>query len=307
MVQAFDVEAMESVRSIAERLGPAPDDPQVSINWSFHSRSDSYKRSVKQELQFAADLVVDRLLDDHVVYLTTFITKWPGGDGGFAPHQDPSLVDEREFRGVTVWIPLEDTDENNGALHVVPGSHRLSSQLRPSDVDRAPFVGLDQVVVERLGRVVPTVAGEALIFDNRVLHYSLPNWTDRPRIVLSFGVRPREASCILLRDLPDGRSGVWHIDDDFYIDVLPMEQHRYNPPGAPADVIVPIEERWTATDIERLCSFLADAPRAHDPSYTTWFDPGAFCAVCGGTTDLDAADRVGRNNAQLVCRLCRSS
>lgn len=308
VVDALDEATLGGVRTEAERIGPAPDDPRLSINWTFHSRSEEHKHAVKDSLAPVVAQVVDRLLVDHVAYLTTFITKWPGPDGGFAPHQDPSLVDERRFRGVTVWIPLEDTDADNGALHVVPGSHRLSTQLRRSDVDRSPFVGLDDVVVSQLGRVVPTTAGEALVFDNRLIHYSLPNRSDRPRVVLSLGVRPREGACILLRDLTDGAIGIWEVPDDFYIDVLPMEHHRYDPPGDPVDAIDVVDERWTATDLVRLSSLIGEVPRSLrvSPGATTWSDPGVFCAVCGGSDGLDPLDRSGRNNAQLICPRCRA-
>lgn len=309
VVEALDPTDLDFIRDEAERLGPAPDDPQVSINWTFHSRSADHKLAVKTRLADVSQRVVDHILQDHVTYLTTFITKWPGPDGGFAPHQDPSLVDERSFRGVTVWMPLTDTDESNGALHVVPGSHRLSSQLRRSDVDRSPFVGLDDVIVSRLGRIVATRAGEALVFDNRIIHYSLPNTTDRPRVVLSLGVRPSEAACILIRDRQDGEVGIWELDDDFYLDVLPMEHHLHVPNGNPIDTVRSVQERWTEEDLTRLCALVGDVPRARGtaPGRTSWIDPGAFCSVCGGSDGLDPTDRAGRNNAQLVCPTCTAS
>ena len=76
-----------------------------------------------------------------------FITKWPGPNGAFPPHQDPTLVDERHHTGVTIWAPLDDVGPENGMLHVVPGSHRFSTALRVQDVDHSTFGGLEQAVV----------------------------------------------------------------------------------------------------------------------------------------------------------------
>ena len=237
VVDALDEERLELARQLYAELGPAPDDPKVALNWSFHSRSAEYKRDVKQKMLAAFGDVVDDMLVDHEVYLTTFITKWPGPNSGFAPHQDPSLVDERHRRGVTVWIPLGDTGPvdgvDNGMLRFVPGSHRFSSALRVTDVDRSQVAGHEEAIIERHGVGMPSTAGQALVFDNRVIHYSMPNESDEPRVVLSFGVRPREGACTLMRADDDGTVQIFEIDDDFYIDVLPAENHLYEPTVPP--------------------------------------------------------------------------
>ncbi|MFZ4432505.1 MAG: phytanoyl-CoA dioxygenase family protein [Microthrixaceae bacterium] len=297
---------LDAVRHLHARIGPAPDDPRVSINWTFHSASSEHKRAVQRQVGELAGRVLDAVLVDHVAYLTTFITKWPGPNSAFPPHQDPSLLDERRFRGVTVWIPLADTDERNGGLHLVPGSHRFSRQLRVSDVDRFPFAGLDREMVEH-GRLASVRAGDALVFDNRVVHYSLPNTTDEPRVVLSFGVRPREAACIILRDTGPGELGMWEVHDDFYVDVLPMEHHLWQPAGEPVDRVAVVEERWTAQRLAQLCALVPPAPGVATRATGTsegWDGPAVFCARCGGTEGLDGVDRGARNNAQLICPRC---
>lgn len=304
---ALPPDLLDAVRELQSRIGPAPDDPQVSINWTFHSASAEHKRAVQREVGSLTSPVLDELLVDHVAYLTTFITKWPGPNGAFPPHQDPSLLDERRFRGVTVWIPLTDTDASNGGLHVVPGSHRFSRQLRVSDVDRFPFAGLDREMVG-LGRLASVRAGDALVFDNRVVHYSLPNTTDEPRVVLSFGVRPREAACIILRDAGPAELALWEVDDDFYVDVLPMEHHLWQPEGDPVDRVPVVGERWTAEDLARLAALVPRAPGAATGAtgpVAGWDGPAVFCARCGGTEGLEGVDRDSRNNAQLICPACR--
>lgn len=309
VVDAFDEAQLELARELYAEIGPAPDDPQLALNWSFHSRSAEYKREVKAKMLAAFGDVVDRMLVDHEVYLTTFITKWPGPNSGFAPHQDPSLVDERRFRGVTVWIPLHDTGPvdgvDNGMLRFVPGSHRFSSALRVTDVDRSQVAGHEDAVL-RHGVGMPTTAGQALVFDNRVIHYSMPNERDEPRVVLSFGVRPREAACTLMRADDDGTVRIYEIHDDFYIDVLPAENHLYEPPEPPIATIAQGDVGWTPEEFERLCAAAPVPPgviRAEEVA-TAWRDPGVFCALCGSSEGLEDADRSVRNNAQLVCASC---
>lgn len=305
-------DVIAAAQELYARLGPAPDDPQIALNWTFHSQSTEHKRAVKEEMLSLFSPILDSILDDHEVYLTTFITKWPGPNSGFAPHQDPSLVDEREFRGVTIWIPLVDTGtvegRDNGALHFVPGSHEFSKTLRVSDVDQSPLAGHEHDIVERHGVSAPTTAGDVLVFDNRVIHYSMPNETDEPRVVMSFGVRPAASSCVLLRQDGAGGVDIYEVDDDFYIDVLPAQQHLWEPPHQPLAKVRMVTPSWTREQFAALCD---RSPRpdgvVRSPGRTaTWQDPGVFCALCGSTEGLGDTDRAARNNAQLICMSCNA-
>ncbi len=307
----LDTDVLRAVRHVHARVGVAPDDPQVALNWSFHSTSSAHKQAVKNDVGAVLRPVLDDLFVAHEAYLTTFITKWPGPHSAFAPHQDPSLVDERSYRGVTVWIPLEatgtDGETDNGMLHVVPGSHRFSKGLRRSDVDAFPFAAHEEAIVSRHGLGLAMEAGEVLVFDNRLIHYSKPNTSAEPRVVVSFGMRPREASCVLLREREDAVVDLHHIHDDFYIEVLPAEQHLWVPPDPPVARVPVWDETWTAEEFDRLCRAIGPAPRTSvaTRNATAWQDPGAFCALCGSSQGLSDEDRAGRNNAQLVCPPCR--
>ena len=78
---------------------------------------------------------------------------------------------------VTAWMPLVDTDERNGCLWVVPGSHS-AGLIDWGDADQA----------ERRGSAVPVpmVAGDVLLFTNLTLHASKRNHTDRARWSMDF-------------------------------------------------------------------------------------------------------------------------
>lgn len=310
VVALLDAEQLAEVRRASEALGPAPDDPRVAVNWSFHSQSREHKDDVKRLLPLVRP-ELDRVFTDHEVFLTTFITKWPGPHSAFPPHQDPTLVDERRFTGVTVWAPLVDVDADNGMLQVVPGSHRFSSGLRVQDVDRSPFAGLEEVVIGELGRGVPLAAGEALVFDNRIIHYSLPNRSSEGRVVLSFGMRPRAGRCVTIDAVDGDEVGVYEVPDDFYVDVLPALRGRWEPPGEPLARVVNPVESWDAATLGALCALVGPAPRTvvarPAEGFEDALDPGVFCALCGSSEGLSEADRDGRTNAQLVCSSCQAA
>ena len=88
------------------------------------------------------------LLDDHRLFNTSILVKWPGQDGAMGTHQDWTFVDEDRFRSVTVWCPLVDVEQRNGALELLPGSHRILTHARCSptlpETYHDPLAGLGE-------------------------------------------------------------------------------------------------------------------------------------------------------------------
>jgi ectoine hydroxylase-related dioxygenase (phytanoyl-CoA dioxygenase family) len=114
--------------------------------------------------------------------------KLPGGSG-FQWHQDWSCcwrahTDEL----ITCFVSLDDATEQNGALQVIPGSHR-SRECLPFraggefDVDPA-FVDESAAVTPRLR------AGDMIVFDSYLLHYSDRNRSDLPRRTIIYTYSP---------------------------------------------------------------------------------------------------------------------
>jgi phytanoyl-CoA hydroxylase len=96
-------------------------------------------------------------------------------------HQDASYFEHRYEGPVGVLNYVVDTDLVNGALHVVPGSHRMGT-LR--HVDTFSHLGLDadewpwERAVPIIGR-----AGDSIFFHVRCIHGSKENHSTKPRPV----------------------------------------------------------------------------------------------------------------------------
>lgn len=107
-------------------------------------------------------------------------------DGHVHLHCDPTLLpDENRQRHLNVWVPLVDVDETNGALWVVPRSHTVFAPVHAFSLP-SQFAKIRDTVME-YGKCVAMRAGDMLIFDNRMPHYSLPNVGNagRPAAILS--------------------------------------------------------------------------------------------------------------------------
>jgi ectoine hydroxylase-related dioxygenase (phytanoyl-CoA dioxygenase family) len=113
-----------------------------------------------------------------------FITKMPDRDAQRSDvplHQDNGYGRLEPMTDVTVWVALVDTDESNGGLTLLPGSHRLG--LLPHDqAGMNPL--LREARVEMRPLAVPLRAGEAVAFSGLTLHGSGPNHSDSARPAL---------------------------------------------------------------------------------------------------------------------------
>lgn len=110
-----------------------------------------------------------------------FVTKFPDGNSGkseFPWHQDNGYVAIEPATNVTIWVALDDVDERNGCVWVVPGSH-LRGLLPHRTVGNGGWhLTLD---VQEEGVPALLKAGEAVAFTGLTLHRSKLNHTDRAR------------------------------------------------------------------------------------------------------------------------------
>ncbi len=96
-------------------------------------------------------------------------------------HQDSAYFEHRYEGPVGILSYVVDTDLVNGALHVVPGSHRLG-QLK--HIDTFSHLGLDDDEWP-WERALPIVgkAGDSIFFHVKMVHGSKQNHSDKPRPV----------------------------------------------------------------------------------------------------------------------------
>lgn len=104
--------------------------------------------------------------------------KLPGGDG-FKAHQDVQAGwDAYAPLHITAMIAIDETNEANGSLEMIPGLHRqglLGEQWAPLE---------DEHTGHRPYQAVHCQPGDAVFFDSFAPHRSSPNRTDKARRVL---------------------------------------------------------------------------------------------------------------------------
>lgn len=120
-----------------------------------------------------------------------FVTKGPT-EAFVEAHQDPTFVDESAYTSLNVWVPLQDVDADNGCIWVLPHSHIDGTPVRPGNNWMYPSY-YERIPKDRLWAAMTPVemkAGEALVYDHRLLHGSKGNYTSNDRVALVSAMCP---------------------------------------------------------------------------------------------------------------------
>ena len=184
----------------------------------FYSTSFSRDEPAKAKLSAVVDAVfeekVDRLAAPYRKLGSCFLSKSPGERGEMPIHQDWTVVDESRYQSLTIWVPLCDVDERNGALRVLNGSHRFSDALRAPTLPD-PFREVKAEIEADLV-TVPMKAGEAIIFSQALLHASPPNLSGQERDVVTFGFVPEKAELLYHYRNEAGNVERYAVPDTFF-------------------------------------------------------------------------------------------
>jgi hypothetical protein len=156
-----------------------------------HSADKSFKMQLNVEILNQLERAIKEYFFECKALGGSYIAKYSGQNGSLLPHQDWSIVDEEQFRSFNIWIPLVDTNEQNGAICVLPHSHNLVKSFRGVNVPD-PFYQISNYVW-KYHQTLDMKAGEALLYDHRLLHASGINHTDTPRLAVVFGIIPEKA------------------------------------------------------------------------------------------------------------------
>jgi len=174
----YTQEEIEQLRLLYQKLHPVDEKGMFP---STFSQDKHYRHAADTEIKKVGSRSIEKYLMDIKVVFGAFIAKSPGPESGMCVHQDMSLVDESKFTGINIWVPLVDLTVENGALFVLPGSHRLFPTYRASSIPEF----FSPIMDDMLDFLQPVLvkAGNAVIFDQSIIHYSPPNYTNQTRVV----------------------------------------------------------------------------------------------------------------------------
>jgi hypothetical protein len=233
----------DSALAQLQKIYRAEDFPALEIFYSSSFLLDKqHKANISKRLCEVIDPFVEELFSNFKKLGAVFLIKPPGPNSNMPIHQDWTVVDETKFDSMTVWIPLQDTTEENGCIRVLPGSHRLSMALRAPTLQDPLQDILPEA--ERMMQPLPMKAGQAFIFSHALLHASFPNLSTEPRIAVAYGAVHQEAQLMYyFREQAGEPLELLGVPEDFFLN-YPAPGQR--PEGA---VRIKVLEKYRETTI----------------------------------------------------------
>ncbi len=172
---------------------------RVAKKIPFHSTQDSAEaelnRKVDQELKTLLAGELEKHFCNYRLLMGSFLIKEPGPDSALLPHQDWNFTNESEHICFNIWIPVEATTIDNGALRILPGSHAIIPTIRPNYVYPWAFEAAADLIHESM-QDVKTQPGECVLINHAVIHGSHPNFSDKPRVAAALCIVPKEAEVL---------------------------------------------------------------------------------------------------------------
>lgn len=182
-------------RLLADAMAQGADSYSISSAHLKHSRVWDML-SNEQIVRYVRDL----LGEDVIGWGAHFFCKLPGDGKRVDWHQDCSYWPLTPSKAVTVWLAIDDADQDNGCMEVYCGSHQHGLiDFDISDSDSANV--LDQSVSnpEKYGqnRCTALQAGQISIHSDLLVHGSAPNDSDRRRCGLTLRYCPVDVTAYL--------------------------------------------------------------------------------------------------------------
>lgn len=148
-----------------------------------------HRSRIVREFYFRGPLVdiAEQLVGPNIKCATSQLTfKMRGNTKAFGWHQDNGYGELDPYTALTTLTALDDTDESNGCLWLIPGSHKRGQiNVRQSVEQKQKGVEITLQVDESGARPMPLKAGETLVFHCWTLHKSEGNFSaERDRRIL---------------------------------------------------------------------------------------------------------------------------
>lgn len=226
VVSMLSSEEVEEFLQQYEKLRPAdgfaPDGSgriRSTYHCTFLDEDSGYKRAANDLIRSFFQPRIDQHVVDYRVLTSNLYVK-PPGRGRFEMHQNwPTVADLTEIT-LTAWCPLVEVTGHNGGIQIVPRSHKIVPDVASPTVPPF-FAEIEDLLVEEFLRPVPMSAGDCLIFDDSLIHWSDENRSQEPRVAVQIETVPGESEPVLWYCDAERSPLEWEllaVDDEWFIE-----------------------------------------------------------------------------------------
>ncbi len=196
--------------------------PEKQYGFTYHltflDDNKDYRKKVDDLIREVFTPFVNQFMVNYKTLLCNLIIK-PSGKGIIQPHQDWHCSENIADTNLSVWCPLVDTDSTNGTLQIVEGSHKITSDISCPHATWY-FDNFVDSIITKYSTPIYTKAGEAVIFDSTLIHWSADNMSGNSRPVAQFMAIPSESKYVTYyadADSPNEGFEMVEIGGDFIV------------------------------------------------------------------------------------------
>ncbi len=211
----------------------------VSSSHILHKADSDF---INDELHKILFQTFDKLFPELQLLGGTLATKVKG-KSNLEAHQDWTIVDEQKFNSYNLWIPLVDTNSNNGTLGLVVGSHKWNQNLRGFNIPN-PYGKYTKQFLE-IGFEPTLKAGQAILYNHRLIHYSRPNASQQNRNVAIIGVKDKSADLQISFTLDNKTIDSYEMKEELFYQFNPNNVLSHQPKIA-TNAINNTDLSWTS-------------------------------------------------------------
>lgn len=188
----LDIENIKSLLNVFEKH---IDEYTTSFHTSHFSKNIQYKREAHNAISDMVYRKAEPFLEKYKPLFGNFMIKTSDPNTALDIHTDWTYVDENLYTSVAIWSPLVDTIPENGCLGIVEGSHKITNKIRGPLIKESSR-DFNDFWSNKYGKLLPMKAGDAIFYHHGLLHFSLPNKTNKTRPAINLTVVPKNADYI---------------------------------------------------------------------------------------------------------------
>lgn len=207
------------------------------------------KQEIDHKLRSLINPKLEKVLAPFKDLIYSLQIKFPGDNSTLLPHQDWSITNEVSHRSYTLWIPLSNTYPENGGMFCIDGSHNILGNFRGPNVP-TPYKNISTDLIPYM-KPLPIQAGEALFFDQGLIHYTPDNRTNEARISIIATVVQNDAELFrYFYNEPSDTLEAYQLEDKFWIKFDDFASERTQKPKAPLLFSKPWNKQYSLTKTE---------------------------------------------------------
>lgn len=249
---ATEVDDLKKVFS--ELHANRPEVPYDVLHTCQHSTDIMYRNEMNLKIEKIISPKLSKIFQNIQNTSYTFQIKGIGPKSELFVHQDWSFSREDDgCRTYTFWIPLVKSTTANGTLSVIPGSHRTFDCIRGARVSTS-LTGHEQNVLSFM-KPLTIEAGQLLLFDSALVHYSSANLS--PEIRVSVMTNIIAGSCSMCLYFPSEENPImiteYEVPTDFFLRYRDYKKEYERPPQFGVKIrdlvteVKPFEDLWPTT------------------------------------------------------------